>query len=81
MITASHPTVDVQIPTRQHRARSAVARASSSRLILTSPPVRESIFECPTAPLTSIAGLNLLLWACVATWWIVSAPALVAIPS
>ena len=81
MITASHPAVDAQIPTRQHRARSAVARASSSHLTFARFPARESIFECPPAPRGALIGLNLLLWACVATWWITAGPTLVHIPA
>ena len=80
MITASHPTVDAQIPTRQHRARSAVAR-SSPHLTFAPIPASPPIFECPLAPLRSVWGMNLLVWACALTWWLTTAPTLLSIPA
>jgi len=70
-VTGSHPAVDAQIPARQHRARSAVARSSPNlRLLLR--PIRR-ICETPPMPLRDIVIANVLIWAVVAAWWLTTA--------
>ena len=76
-ITAPYPTVDAHIPRpRQHRARSATARASSSHLSLQRYPGMRSIWECPAGLIRALdlAVLNILLWAVVAAWWLSTTP-------
>lgn len=77
-ITAPYPTVDAEIPRpRQHRARSAVARSSSSsHLSLHRPMGMRTIWECPASLIRALdlAVLNLLLWAVVAAWWFTTTP-------
>lgn len=70
-VTGSHPAVDAQIPVRQHRARSAVARSSPNlRLILR--PIRR-IYESPPVRRRDIILANVLIWAVVAAWWFTTA--------
>lgn len=71
-VTGSHPTVDAQIPVRQHRARSAVARSSPNLRLLTR-PIR-SIYESPPVRLRDLAIMNLLIWAVVLSWWMSTLP-------
>lgn len=76
-ITAPYPTVDAQIPRpRQHRARAATAKASSSHLTLQRYPLLRSIWECPAGLINArdLVVLNLLLWAVVAAWWFTTTP-------
>lgn len=78
-ITAPYPTVDAEIPRpRQHRARSAIAKASSSHLSLQRYPGMRTIWECPAGLIRTLdlLVLNLLVWAAVAAWWFTTTPAL-----
>lgn len=77
-ITAPYPTVDASIHRpRQHRARSAIQRASSSsHLSLQRYQGMRTIWECPAGLIRAIdlAVLNLLIWAAVAAWWFTTSP-------
>lgn len=77
MNTGSHPAVAADIPRRTYRS---TAR-SSAHLAFARYPDTRRIFECPMPSTVSIVGLNILVWACVATWWLTTAPTLANLPA